>query len=55
MAHVGDGHPQQPALALALHLHGIVKVAGVRAVNGHQWQMAQILTPGHIRLAGSRG
>ena len=54
MAHVGNGHAQQPAAAGAgRHLHGVVKVAGVRAVNGDQGQAAQVFTPFQILRCGA--
>ena len=53
MAHVGDGHTQEPAPAGAgLHLHGIVEVTGIGAVDGHQRQRAHVLAPGHVGMPG---
>ena len=53
MAHVGDGHTQEPAPAgTGLHLHGIVEVTGIGAVDGHQRQCAHVLAPGHVGMLG---
>ena len=52
MAHVGNGHAQNPALAsgLLLHMDGVVKVPGVSAVNGHQREMAHVLSALEVGL-----
>ena len=46
MAHVGNGHQQTPAFAAAhlggLAVHGVVKIAGVFAVNGDQGHVGQV-------------
>ncbi len=41
---IGDGHQQLPAFGGFFGVHGIVEVAGVLAVNGHQRNAAQIDT-----------
>ena len=55
MAHVGNGYAQQPAAGAVFNLHGIVKIAGVRAVNGHQGQVAHILAVVHVFGRGASG
>ena len=53
MAHVGDGHTQEPAPAgTGLHLQGVVEVTGIGAVDGHQRQRAHVLAPGHVGMLG---
>ncbi len=40
--HVGNRHEEAPALGLALAVHGIVEIARICTVDGHQRQCAQI-------------
>ena len=55
MAHVSNGYQQAPALAApdldGLAIHGIVKVAGILAVDGDEWNIREIDAPALIERA----
>ena len=44
---IGNRHHQPPAVPLGLREHGVVEIAGVGTVDGHQWQIAKITASLH--------
>ena len=54
MGNVGDVHAQFPAVLGLCHRNGIVKILGIRAVNGHNKGVTQIQSPARGDTAGSR-
>ncbi len=44
---IGDGNDQPPPLAVRLTVDRVVKIARIFPINGHQWQVAEILSVFH--------
>ena len=42
MRHIGDGHEQTPAIAIALAIDGVIEIPCIGAIDGYQRQITQI-------------